>query len=146
MAGKIKNKKTMRIITKATNIKSSGALNAYIEEKMGSLKKFLNLLEEDEKGFSAPDGKEKPTAEIWVEIEKTTDHHLQGEIFRAEAQLKLSGRGLRAKATSGDLKLAINETKNELERQLKKYKDKYITKVKKGARKIKEEVLPNLKG
>ncbi|OQX00850.1 ribosomal subunit interface protein [Candidatus Parcubacteria bacterium A4] len=135
----------MRIIIKATNITLSDALKVYVEKKMGSLKKFLNILSEDKKGFMAPGGKDKSTAEMWVEIEKTTDRHLQGEIFRAEAQLKLPGKGLRAEATSGDLKLAINETKNELERQLKKYKDKFMAEMKKGARKVKKEIIPILK-
>ncbi len=69
--------------------------------------------------------KGKPRVEVWVEIGRTTRHHQKGDIFRAEAQMRFPGKSIRAESERDDLKLAITEVKDELQRELKKYKGKY---------------------
>ena len=67
--------------------------------------------------------------ECWVEVERTSRHHQSGDVFRAEAQVKLPGTsGIRAEARESDLHLAIDKVKDDLQRQLKRYKTKKITK------------------
>jgi len=114
----------MKIIIKATNLKLSPSIKQYIETKIGGLEKFI---------------KASPY-EIWVEVGKTTHHHHKGQVFRAEVQLKLPGKGLRVESVKNDIHLAIDEVKDQLQRELKQYQEKQISKTKKGARVFKYEI------
>jgi len=122
----------MRINIKATNIKLDEALKVWVEKKIGEIEKFLVDFG-SRKYF-----KEKPNLEIKVEIGKTTRHHLKGEVFRAEAQLCLPKQIIRAEAVSEDLRDAINQVKDELQREVKRYKEKRIARARRWARKVKE--------
>jgi ribosomal subunit interface protein len=121
----------MRINIKATNIKLDEALKIWVEKKIGEIERFLADFGKD-LYF-----KQKPQLEIWVEIGKTTHHHQKGEVFRAEAQLYLPKKVIRAEAVSTDLRDAINEVKDELQREIKKYKGKRIDRARKWARRVK---------
>ena len=91
----------MKIVIKATNIKLTSALHQYIEEKINSLEEFLKIVE------------------AWVEVGKETRHHRKGPFFRAECQMRLPGKSIRSEARQKDLRLAIDEVKDELQRELK---------------------------
>jgi ribosomal subunit interface protein len=87
-------------------------LRKLVDLKIGSLKRFL------------PKNKEYDYL-IEVEIGTTTKHHKKGEIFRAEVQVELpGGKLLRAVSEEEDIKTALIESKQEIEIQIKKYKDK----------------------
>ncbi len=90
------------------------------------MEKFAKVFQSESyyNGFFA---KGKPRVEVWVEIGKTTSHHQKGDIFRAEAQMRFPGKSLRAESKRDDLKLAITEIKDELQRELKQYKEKAET-------------------
>ena len=122
----------MRINIKATNIKLDEALKIWVEKKIGEIEKFL--VDFGSKKYF----KEKPNLEVKVEIGKTTRHHLKGEVFRAEAQLYLPKQIIRAEAISEDLRDAINQVKDELQREVKRYKGKRIARARRWARKVKE--------
>jgi len=81
----------------------------------------------------------KKDAEVqaWVEIGRTTKHHEQGDIFRAEIQIKTPHSSLRAEFEDEDLYAAIDKARNEMQREIKNAHNKQITKFRKGARKIK---------
>lgn len=113
----------MKIVIKATNLKLTPKLRNFIQEKIGSLEKFAKVFQK-EKYYNSFFGKGKPRVEVWVEVGRTTRHHQKGDIFRAEAQMHLPGKSLRAESEREDLKLAITEIKDELQRELKKYKRK----------------------
>ncbi len=122
----------MKINIKATNIELDEALKVWVEKKIGEIEKFLV-------DFGSREYfKEKPNLEINVEIGKTTRHHLKGDVFRAEAQLYLPKQIIRAEAVSDDLRDAICQIKDELQREIKKYKGKRISRARRWARKIKE--------
>jgi len=110
----------MRIIIKATNIELTRSLRDFIEEKIGELEKFL---EDILKKIDVLDGR-KPRAEAFVEIGKPSRHHRKGDVFYAECQIPLPGKGVRSEAEGEDLMMAIVEVKDELQRLLKKYKGK----------------------
>jgi len=98
-----------------------------------TLKKFINVLKrEDEIG--------KTLAEVFVEVGKVTKHHKKGEVFFAEAQIRLPGRSLSASATSDDLFKAIVSAKGEMEAEIEKYKTKKIDKNRRQQRKMSEQV------
>jgi len=123
----------VKIVIKSTNIELSPSLKKYIEEKIGELEKFIQVAGKKDQSLD----KGKPPYEAWVEIERTTRHHRKGRIFRAECQIGLPGRSARAESVRVNIHLAIDEVKDELQRELKKYKDKQSSRTIRTARKIK---------
>lgn len=111
----------MKIIIKTEKIKLTPALEENIKEKIGSLEKFVEVLQEDEDAYF---NQRKARAEAWVEVGKTTLHHKKGPFFRAECQIGHLKKSIRATAEAEDLNQAITEVKDELQVQLKKYKNK----------------------
>jgi len=120
------NTNTMQIIIKGTKIKLTKTLKDFVEEKIRDLEKFFEF-------------KIKQNFEVkaFVEIGKTSKRHRKGDIFFAECQIFLPGKGVRAAAEREDLKLAICEVKDELQVQLKKYREIRMEKLIKEKRKIK---------
>ena len=129
----------MKIVIKSKNFKLTPTLYKYIEEKIGSLEKFIKILYSEDY-FNHFFGKGKPRFEAWVEIGRTILDQRKGPIFFAECQMRFPKRSLRAEAKNKDLKLAINEVKDELQRELKEYKEVSITQAKRGARIAKKEL------
>lgn len=125
----------MKINIKSKNIELDDSLQLLINKRFGEIEKFLGVFASD--NYQSK-GREK--VEIWVEVEKTTRHHLKGAVFRAEAQLFLPRKKLRAVVVHEDLNIAINEAKEELQREIRKYKGKRIDKARRWARQLKERV------
>jgi ribosomal subunit interface protein len=98
----------MNINIKTKNITLNSALEVFIDDKIGGLEKFMN-------------GTEPMIAE--VDLSKTTNHHNKGDVFRAEIQIEVPQKLLRAESTRDDLRKAIVDVKNELQIQIKKYKE-----------------------
>lgn len=113
----------MKIVIKTTNIELTPSLKELIEEEINSLERFSKILQ-DEKYYDHFFGKGKPRIEAWVEVGKTTRHHKKGDVFRAEAQMRFPKKSLRSEAVAKNLRQAITEVKDELQRQLKQYKEK----------------------
>lgn len=103
----------MNITIYAKNIELTLAIKTYAEEKIGSLAKFL-------RPSSAK------MAEAKIEVGKPSEHHKTGLIFYAEVDLAVGGRVMRATTQQADLYAAIDEIKEELERQIKKDKEKKV--------------------
>jgi len=108
----------MKITIKATNLKLTPTLEDFTVEQINSLEKFL----------------QKRIIEVFVEISKTTKHHKKGPFFRAEADLRVPGKIIRAEATGDDLYFVITAVKDELQIEIKKYKERQLAKQKRGAR------------
>jgi ribosomal subunit interface protein len=100
----------MKIDISYKNITPDNPLEIFVADKLGALDKMLG-----DKG------------ELRLEIGKPSLHHRHGEVFYAEANLKLGGILLRAESTQEDLRTAIVHVKNELQLQIKKLKDKKET-------------------
>ena len=129
----------MKIIIKTKNIKLNQALEDFIEEKINDLEKFAKIFQA-EKYFDSFYGKGKPKVEAWVEIGKTTLHHKKSPVFWAECQMRFPKRSLRSTSQSKDLRMAIVEVKDELQRELKQYKEKLTAQTKRRARVLKKEL------
>ncbi|MBI5079445.1 ribosome-associated translation inhibitor RaiA [Candidatus Wolfebacteria bacterium] len=104
----------MNINIKATKLDLTPAIKEYVEIKIGSIDKFLKKFEI------------KSEIEVFVEIARTTKHHHKGDIFYAEANLRVGKILLRAEDTDWDIRVAIDKVKNRLEQEIKKYKEKKI--------------------
>ncbi len=129
----------MKIIIKTKNVELTRALKKYIQEKFNPLEKFAKIFQE-EKYFNHFFVKGKPRVELWVEIGKETLHHQKGPFFWAECQMRFPGKSLRATARLKDLKLAIVKVKDELQLQLKRYKEKITARDKREQRFFKKEL------
>ncbi|PIP24139.1 MAG: ribosomal subunit interface protein [Candidatus Nealsonbacteria bacterium CG02_land_8_20_14_3_00_37_10] len=131
----------MKIIIKTKNLKLNQVLRNFIEEKINSLERFLS-----KKVSSSPSLRESSIKEenflvkAQIEIEKTTLHHKKGPFFRTECQIQLPGKDIRVESVSENLYLSINEVKDELQGELKNYKNKMTVKMKRGARVLKKEI------
>lgn len=113
----------MKINIKATNIELTPAIRAYLEDKLASLERVLPPNDE--------------SVLINSEVGKETNHHQQGEIFRAEVNLSFSGRHLRAETRNEDLYAAIDEVRDEIIRQVNTNLEKRNTMIRRGGRAIK---------
>lgn len=98
----------MTITISTKNISLDEPLKIFIEEKIGGLDRLV--------GNS--NGKAK------VEIGIPSKHHRSGDVFSAEVNLSLGGKLLRATCIHEDLRNAIVDVKDELQVQIKKFKEK----------------------
>ena len=87
----------MNIIIKTTNIQIDESLKQWVEMRLKKLEKLEKSLKEKD-------------VEIFVEIGKTTKGQRKGEIFRAEAQIRLPGKSIRVESVTNDLRKSVNET------------------------------------
>lgn len=118
----------MKIILKATNFKLTPPIEDYVREKIGSLDKFINPFL-----FLIADN------DIIAHVELMVDnkHHHKGEVFKAEANVKMPEKSFRAEARATDMTAAIDELKDKLSLEFKKYKGKKESVFKKGSRAFK---------
>ncbi len=108
----------MKILISTKNISLDGALETFVQEKIGGLEKFI------ERGHShLRQGFGEPT-EARVEIGLPSKHHRSGRVYYAEVNLKMGGKLLRATCQHEDLRNAIVDVKNELQEQIRKFKEK----------------------
>jgi len=140
----------VKVVIKTKNLRLTKTLKSFVEEKVNSLEKFLKIFQPAERfnhflGSPAQIlknktwvGKGKPRIEAWVEIGKISLRHKKGPYFWAECQMRLPGKSLRSTARSKDLKLAITKVKDELQRELKEYKEKLTALTKRRQRALKK--------
>lgn len=103
---------------KGTGIELTDAIKSYANEKVASLEK---LIDKDDTSVIAS-----------IEVEKTTEHHKSGDVFRAEINMHIAGANLRAEHTEEDLYAAIDGAKDAMARELRSHKNKQKTLEKKG--------------
>jgi len=113
----------MKTNIKGTNIVLTEAIEGYLGEKLPAVEKLL----------SAHD--DSTMADI--ELAKVTAHHRQGEVFKAEINLRSAGEHFYAAATEEDLYAAIDTMKDEVIRQIKTKFEKRNTLIRRGGRKVK---------
>ena len=113
----------MKIIFKKKDFTITPSVQDYVEKKMETLEKFF-------KSF----GEEKRIIE--VELGKSTGKQKSGDIFRAETNLNLGGKMFRAESEQSDIFAAVDEMRDDLEQEIKKFKEKKGTIFIRGARSI----------
>lgn len=101
----------MQIDIKTKNITLDNPLREFVNEKIGGLEKFLQTAGQV---FAV------------VEIGKSTKHHQKGPFFYAECNIHIgqSNQVLRATCEHENLRNAIVDVKDELQQQIKKFKEK----------------------
>lgn len=97
------------------------ALLELAEEKLQTLEKFIG---------------EAPTL-CEAEFEKVSNQQ-SGFVYRFEVNLEVNGKLYRADAVGDSFEKAIDEVRNELDKELRRARDKKDTLIRRGGRKIKE--------
>lgn len=95
----------MQINIKATHAELTPQIHEAIREKIVALKKYCDCI-----------------LEIDVEVGLTTSHHRQGNIYRAEVNLSVPKKILRAEAETDNIIKSINAVRDKLKKELVKYK------------------------
>lgn len=116
----------MRIIIKTKDLTITPEIKNYLDKKLQSLQRFLNNFNQN-----------LIIAEI--EIGRATTRHQTGPFFRTEINFCLNGKMLRVEAKAGSLYAAIDEARDDLEREIKRFKKKKETIRIRGARSIKKK-------
>ncbi len=108
---------------KTTNIIVDSGVEDYLDKRLEAVEKLIDVND--------------PTLLVEIELAKTTKHHQTGDIFRAEINLTINGNQFRAEAEEIDLNKAIDMMKDELLNELRSYKGKRHSIVKRSGAKIK---------
>ena len=93
---------------KGTNMELTEAIKAAVTAELSSLDGRVERWSE--------------AASADVEVGRTTHHHHKGEVFRAEVNLAIPGKLLRAEHVAEALYVAIRQVVETLERELEKEK------------------------
>lgn len=114
----------MKTNIKSTYLQLTPAIEAYVADKLNYLHKFLTG---DQDAVRAD-----------VELAKITEHHKQGEVYRAEIHLHAAGQDLYSSETADNLFTAIDLVKDEMLKQLRTSNKKRLTLLRRGGRLIKK--------
>ncbi len=110
---------------KATNIELTSAVSDYVNKKIESINKLVDEFKE---------------ISVYVEVGKTTNHHKQGEYFKAEFDVVIDGEKFFTVSEENDLYKAIDRAKDDLIRRVKNSKKKKTTLFKRGTMSVKKMV------
>ncbi len=121
----------MNIAIQTKNIKMTDAIRNYVEKKLKGMDRFADTTESQ--------------LQIQVEVGRASGTRESGDIFRAEINLGINGNQFYAVSKKDELYAAIDDVKNEIERQMKKSKGKDTVAVRKGQRKAKKMIKKTFK-
>ena len=110
---------------KATNMDLTDALTNYVSKKLEAVDKLVSEYKE---------------VSVYVEIGKTTNHHKQGNYFKAEFDISIDGEKFFTVSEKSDLHKAIDDAKDQLINRIKNNKKRKNTLFKRGAASVKKMV------
>ncbi len=115
---------TFPLITYKYNaVENSDTLTTLTNQKLGTLGKFIS------QGIAAS---------CEVEFEKVGSHQ-HGKIYRVEANLTIDGTFYRTEATEENFEAAIDEVRNELDKMIRRSKDKRASFIRRAGNKLKQK-------
>jgi putative sigma-54 modulation protein len=110
----------MNIIISGRHLEITPALKNYAEEKVKKFERYLSDISE---------------ATVTLSIEKKYRH-------KAEVLMKANGVLIQAEGVTGEIYSSIDEVVEKLERQVKRYKDKLVSRRKGSAKSVEEVAAP----
>jgi ribosomal subunit interface protein len=113
----------MHTILTGVHMEITDAIREYTLEKMQTLDKLVP--------------KDDTSAKLFIELSKTSNHHVHGQVFQAEANLHIRGKETTVRTTQDDLYKAVDVLKDMLTRELATHKDKERSIVRRSAHKVK---------
>ncbi|MDD4988994.1 MAG: HPF/RaiA family ribosome-associated protein [Candidatus Pacebacteria bacterium] len=114
----------MRTNIKYTRISSTPDIERHIASRIQTIEKLIDPKDE--------------SAQAQVEVAKTSDHHKSGDVYRAEINMHIAGGDFYAFSEESDLQKALDSVRDEIVRKLKTRKDKRMSFIRRGGRKIKD--------
>lgn len=114
----------MNLHIKATNLELVSRLDEYIRKRAQSLDKLVP--------------REDTSADLYVEVAKTTEHHKSGDVFRAEFSLHIAGKNIYAASEGGDIYTAIDAAKDQAVYALRSHRGKQESRFRKAGRRLKD--------
>lgn len=117
----------MRINLKGKNFELTPAITDYVQKRVTNLEKLLSSIETG-------------GGEIMVnfEVGKSTKHHKAGEVFHADCLINIDGQKFYASSDREDIYQAIDEIKESLYEEIRRFKDRKQTLLYRGARSVKK--------
>ena len=115
----------MTINIKATNMELTLPISDYVNKKIESISKFVGMYEE---------------MIAYVEVGKTTNHHKQGDHFKAEFTVTIDGEKFFSLSEKSDLYKAIDDAKDDLKSRINNSKNRKTTLFKRGAMSVKKMI------
>ena len=112
----------MNINIKTTTISLTPAISEYVDKRIGAIGKFL---END------------TTAQCDIELARTTNHHKQGDIFKAEVHIVGKDKNIYASEEHEDLYVAIDAVRDSVLREIKSSTAKKRSLIRRGGAQIK---------
>lgn len=110
---------------KGTNIELTIPITDYVNKKLKSIEKVVAMGNE---------------VDVYVEVGKTTNHHKQGDYFKAEFDVEIDGEKFFTSSEKSDLYKAIDDAKDELLKRIKNNKKRKSTLFKRGAMSVKKMI------
>lgn len=114
----------MRTNIKYTHLSSTPDIENHIASRMQTIEKLID--EKDESAYAQ------------IELALTTGHHKTGDVFRAEINMHISGGDFYAFSEKPDFVSALDDVRDEIVREIKTRKDKRVSFIRRGGRKIKD--------
>lgn len=112
----------MNIHIKTKNIELIDPLQDYIYKRLSGIEKFLK----------------NPDTVVYIEVSKTTVHHKNGDVYKAEIMVGAGDSKAFAIAETDDIYKSIDDAKEELVRTLTSTKDRNRTLLRRGALSVKK--------
>lgn len=113
----------MHTIVTGVHIEITDAIRNYVQEKVQPLERLV--------------AHNDTSAKLSIELSKTSNHHVNGQVFQAEALLHIRGKEVALRTTQEDLYKAIDVLKDMLTRELAQHKDKERSLIRRGAHRVK---------
>jgi len=121
----------MVVRVQGTNLELTDANYDYVTEKL-------------EDAFRAMGNLDRDPVKVDVELEETTRRHPQERederLYRAEANVSVPGRLIRAEGSADTLEQSIVEMKHRLTREIREWREQLIDERRRGARRAKREL------
>ena len=114
----------MRLNIKATGITLGDDIHEYLQKRLATLEKFINL--------------EDPAVVTTVELGRSTKHHQSGDIFYAEINIYRGKETWRAVAHEASLTAAIDAMRDEIAREATQSKGRKLSLMRRGGLAAKE--------
>jgi len=117
----------MKINLQGKNFELTPAIKDYVQKRVTNLEKLLSTIET--KG-----------GEIMVnfEVGKSTKHHKSGVVFHSDCLININGKKFYSSSDKEDLYQAIDEIKESLYEEIRRFKDRKQTLFRRGASSVKK--------
>ena len=110
---------------KATNMELTSAISDYVNKKIISIDKLVD---------------EYKDVNIYIEVAKTTNHHKQGDHFKAEFDVTIDGEKFFSASEKSVLYKAVDDAKDQVVKRIKNNKKRKTTLFKRGAISVKKMI------